>query len=72
MSEVEKDVQDRKAEEEATSGKNGKASKLIDAAIWIFVVTSLSIVTSSSIFPGCRAVCITSFGSILAPGIIWK
>jgi hypothetical protein len=34
------------AEEETSSGKNGKASKLIDAAIWIFAVTGLSIVTS--------------------------
>jgi hypothetical protein len=34
------------SEDETASGKNSKAPKLIDAAIWIFVVTGFSIVTS--------------------------
>lgn len=33
-------------EEVTTTGKNGNASKLINAAIWIFIVSAFSIVTS--------------------------
>jgi hypothetical protein len=47
MSEVEKDAGDRAKEEPGlSSDKNGNASQLINAAIWIFIVTGFSIVTS--------------------------
>jgi hypothetical protein len=46
MSEGEKDAEKR-AEEGKTSGKNGNASNLINAAIWIFIVSGFSIVTSA-------------------------
>jgi len=49
MSETEKPAEDRAKEEaKLPLGKNANASKLIDAAILIFIVSGFSIVTSAS------------------------
>jgi hypothetical protein len=71
MSEAEKDAGDRaKKQPGLSSGKKGYAAQLINAAVWIFIVTGFSMLLQFSMFSDCPYVCNLIFEPILIPRII--